>query len=118
MRACAPGCKPSDSRHREEQMQTSIFIARLRGPVMAVRGLAVLFNLRGFRDLAQELVSSRALIFLSGLIIMPAGIAIILVHNIWAVDGRLMITLSGWILAIASAVRIVVLFFVLLWGFV
>jgi hypothetical protein len=87
-------------------MQTSIFIARLLGPVMAVLGLAVLFNQRGFRDLAQEFVSSRALIFLSGLVIMPAGIAIILVHNIWAVDGRLMITLSGWILAITSAVRI------------
>ena len=88
-------------------MQTSIFIARLLGPVMAVLGLAVLFNQRGFRDLAREFVSSRALIFLSGLVIMPAGIAIILVHNIWSVDGRLMITLSGWILALTSAVRII-----------
>ena len=47
---------------------------------------------------------------------MPAGIAIILVHNIWAVDGRLMITLSGWILAITSAVRIVAPQFVMTRG--
>jgi hypothetical protein len=87
-------------------MQTSIFLARLIGPVMVVLGFAVLFNQRGFRDLAQEFIASRALVFLSGLIILPAGIAIILVHNVWAVDGRLMITLFGWSVALTSAVRV------------
>ena len=86
-------------------MQTSIFLARLIGPVMTVVGLAVLLNRRGFRELAQEFVESRALIFLSGLVILPAGVAIILVHNVWAADGRLMITLFGWVVAITSAVR-------------
>ena len=97
-------------------MQTSIFLARLIGPVMIVAGLAVLFNQRGFRELAQEFVESRALIFLSGLIILPAGVAIILVHNVWAADGRLMITLFGWIVAITSAVRVIAPQFVMTRG--
>ena len=84
-------------------MSTSVFIARLIGPVMLVIGLAVFANQRAFRELAEEFLASRALTFLSGLIIMPAGLAIVLTHNIWAVDGRVMITLFGWANAIGRA---------------
>ena len=88
-------------------MSTSVFLARLIGPVMLVIGLAVFTNQRAFRELAEEFLASRALIFLSGLLIMPVGLAIILTHNIWAADGRVMITLFGWFNAIGGAVRLV-----------
>ncbi len=87
-------------------MSTSVFIARLIGPVMLVIGLAVLTNQRAFREMADEFLASRALLFLSGLIIMPIGLAIVLVHNIWAADGRVMITLFGWVNLIGGAVRL------------
>jgi hypothetical protein len=87
-------------------MQTSIFLARLIGPVMLVVGLAVLINQREFRDLAQDFIASRALLFLSGLVMLPAGLAIILVHNIWAADGRTMVTVFGWSVTITSAMRL------------
>src|SRR5947208_16958723 len=76
-------------------MSTSVFIARLIGPVMLVIGLAVFANHRAFRELAEESLASRALPFLSGLLIMPVRLAIVLTHNIWAIDGRGMITLFG-----------------------
>jgi hypothetical protein len=88
-------------------MSTSVFLARLIGPVMLVIGLAVFANQRAFRELAEEFLASRALIFLSGLLIMPVGLAIVLTHNIWAADGRVMITLFGWLNAIGGAVRLV-----------
>ena len=87
-------------------MSTSVFIARLIGPVMLVIGLAVLTNQQAFRDMAEEFLASRALIFLSGLLIMPVGLAIVLTHNIWAVDGRVMITLFGWLNVIGGALRL------------
>ena len=87
-------------------MSTSVFIARLIGPVMLVIGLAVFANQRAFRDLAEEFLASRALTFLSGLIIMPIGLAVVLTHNIWAVDGRVMITLFGWANLIGGAIRL------------
>jgi hypothetical protein len=74
---------------------------------MLVIGLAVFVNQRAFRELAEEFLASRALIFLSGLLIMPVGLAIVLTHNIWAVDGRVMITLFGWLNAVGGAVRLV-----------
>jgi hypothetical protein len=87
-------------------MSTSVFIARLIGPVMLVIGLAVLTNQRAFREMADEFLRSRALLFLSGLIIMPVGLAIVLVHNVWAADGRVMITLFGWLNLIGGAARL------------
>ena len=87
-------------------MSNSVFIARLIGPVMLVIGLAVFANQRAFRELAEEFLASRALTFLSGLIIMPAGLAIVLTHNIWAVDGRVMITMFGWANLIGGAIRL------------
>ena len=87
-------------------MSTSVFLARLIGPVMLVIGLAVFANQRAFRELAEEFLASRALIFLSGLLIMPVGLAIVLTHNIWAADGRVMITLFGWTNVIGGALRL------------
>ena len=87
-------------------MSTSVFIARLIGPIMLVIGLAVLANQSAFRAMAEEFLASRALIFLSGLLIMPVGLAIVLTHNIWAADGRVMITLFGWLNLIGGAARL------------
>jgi hypothetical protein len=88
-------------------MSNSVFIARLIGPVMLVIGLAVFANQRAFRELAEEFLASRALIFLSGLLIMPVGLAIVLIHNIWAADGRVMITMFGWANLIGGALRLI-----------
>src|SRR6266516_3650145 len=87
-------------------MSNSVFLARLIGPVMLVVGLAVFANPRGFRDMAEEFMASRALMFLSGLILTPAGLAIVLTHNVWTADWRVLITLLGWLAAIGGALRL------------
>src|SRR5258708_38832052 len=87
-------------------MQTSVFIARLIGPVMLVIGLAVFANQRAFRDMSEEFMASRALMFLGGLLVMPVGLTIVLTHNIWTTDWRVLITLFGWLTAIGGAPRL------------
>jgi hypothetical protein len=87
-------------------MSTSVFLARLIGPVMLVVGLAVFANPRGFREMAEEFMASRALMYLSGLIMMPVGLAIVLTHNVWTADWRVLITLLGWLTAIGGALRL------------
>src|SRR3954447_11419040 len=87
-------------------MTTSVFLARLIGPVMLVIGVAVLVNQHEFRDMAEEFLASRALLFLSGLLIMPAGLAIVLTHNVWTADWRVLITIFGWLGAIGGALRL------------
>ena len=82
------------------------FIARLIGPVMLVIGLAVYANQGGFRDMAEEFMASRALMFLSGLLIMSLGVAIVLTHNVWIANWPVLITLFGWLCAIGGALRL------------
>ena len=87
-------------------MGTSIFLAKLIGPVCLVIGLALLINRVAFRTLAGEFLNSPALMFLSGVITLPAGLAIVLTHNVWAADTRILITILGWLAVIGGVVRI------------
>jgi hypothetical protein len=87
-------------------MQTSIFLARLIGPVMAVVGISLLMNETASRKMAMEFLRSPALIFFSGMILMPAGLAVVLNHNVWVLNWPLIITLLGWIAVISGALRV------------
>ena len=87
-------------------MTSSIFLARLMGPVFLVVGAGLLLNGVVFRALTQEFLDSTALIFLSGLITLPAGLAVALTHNLWTPDWRVLITILGWLMVIGGAVRL------------
>jgi hypothetical protein len=88
-------------------MPTSVFLAKLIGPLFLAVGVGLIANAAVYRKLAEEALASLALIYLSGLLTMTAGMAIILSHNVWALDWRVLITLLGWLAAIGGAVRIV-----------
>jgi uncharacterized membrane protein len=88
-------------------MGNSVFLARLIGPLMLAVGIGVFVNDAIYRMLADEFLRSRALIYLSGLLTMTAGLAIILTHNVWRADWPVIITILGWLAAIAGAVRII-----------
>jgi hypothetical protein len=88
-------------------MPTSLFLAKLIGPLFLAVGVGLIANAAVYKKLAEEALASLALIYLSGLLAMTAGMAIILSHNVWALDWRVLITLLGWLAAIGGAVRIV-----------
>lgn len=88
-------------------MLTSVYLARLIGPVMLAVGLGLLVNPATFRAIARQFLDSTPLIFLSGLLTMTAGIAILLAHRVVAPDWRSLITLIGLAMAVAGAIRIV-----------
>jgi hypothetical protein len=88
-------------------MQTSIFIARLLGPMFALVGIALLSKPAAFRVLLKEFIESHVLMYLAGFLGLVAGLALVLTHNVWLLDWRLIITLIGW----ATIVRAVVTIF-------
>ena len=88
-------------------MQTSIFLAQIIGPVMLAAAVGILINGEGQRAMARGFLESPPLIYFSGILVMTAGIAIVLYHNVWALDWRVIITLFGWAGAIGGAVRII-----------
>jgi hypothetical protein len=89
-----------------QDMPTSIFLAKLMGPVFLAVGVAMLLNGAAYRTLANAFLDNPALMFLSGLLTLPAGLAIALTHNVWAADWRIVITIFGWLAVIGGAVRL------------
>jgi len=88
-------------------MQTSQFLAALIGPVYIAVGISVLANRATFNALVGEFLDSPALTFFAGLVTLPVGLAIVLTHNVWVADWRLLITLLGWLAALSGAVRLI-----------
>ncbi|MGA9539874.1 MAG: hypothetical protein WBQ77_02295 [Methyloceanibacter sp.] len=87
-------------------MQTSIFLAQLIGPVLLTGAISLFVNGERQRAMAREFLESPPLIYLSGILVMTAGLAIVLNHNVWALDWRILITLVGWMALIGGAFRI------------
>jgi len=87
-------------------MWTSIFIARLLGPIFVIAGTALLVRAQMFRGILQEFIRSPALLYLAGFFGLLAGMALILTHNVWILDWRLIITLIGWVTIIRALVSI------------
>jgi hypothetical protein len=89
-------------------VQASIFLARLLGPLLLLPGIGLLVKPQVFRTMATEVVGSVTLIYLFGLIDFTGGLAIVLTHNVWVANWRVLITLLGWLLLIRGAARVLV----------
>lgn len=87
-------------------MQTSIFLAKLIGPVVLLMGLVVLLDPTRVRTMAREVLQGEAFIFLAGFITLPVGLALVNVHNVWTTDWRVIITMLGWLAVLAGVARI------------
>lgn len=86
-------------------MQASNFLARLLGPLFVAMGVGLLINHGAFQAMAAEFLRNYALIFLSGVIALAGGLAIVLVHNVWTSDWRVIITVFGWLAVVGGIVR-------------
>jgi hypothetical protein len=89
-------------------MQTSVFLARLLGPLLLAVGAGILLNPKAFHSMANEVVRSVTLVYLFGLLDFAAGLAIVLTHNVWVASWRVLITLIGWLMLVRGAVRILI----------
>ncbi len=88
-------------------METSLFLARLMGPAAIVMGAAMLINPVNMREMANDFLEHRGLIFLAGILTLVAGLAIVLTHNVWVAGWPVIITIIGWLSVVGGIFRIV-----------
>ena len=76
----------------------TIFLSRFIGLFTLVLALALALHQASFVEIADRLVHDGPLLFITGLIVLAIGLAMVLSHNIWS-GGALpvVITLFGWI---------------------
>jgi uncharacterized membrane protein HdeD (DUF308 family) len=87
-------------------MPTSIFLAKLMGPIFLAVGGGMLANAALYRTIADEFLRNPALIYLSGVLTLTAGLAIVLNHNLWTGDWRVLVTVLGWLAVLGGVLRI------------
>src|SRR5271157_4832725 len=90
-------------------MQRSVFLAKLIGPPFLAIALGLLFNQNTYWGMIDEVIRrpspiGNMLIYLSGLLSMLAGLAMVNAHPR---DWRVIITIIGWLMLIGGIVRIV-----------
>jgi len=87
-------------------MRTSLTIARLFGPVFTVIGLGLLINAAAYREIVRQFVGSYLYMYLSGVLVLLAGLAILNSHNVWSRDWRVVITTLGLVFTLIGVFRI------------
>ena len=96
---------PDNSSDLEISLLRSRFIAGLIGPMLLAIGASMLLNRGLAAEIATEIARDKALIFLSGLLLLSAGLAIIQLHATW--DGwPALVTAIGWLSVVSGLARI------------
>jgi hypothetical protein len=95
----------------EEKMDTSRYIARLMGPVMLVIGIGMAAGMfvegESYSSLMKEFIGPRALILITGVLALLAGLIIVNAHNLWVPDWRVLITALGWLAILRGVMNLV-----------
>lgn len=87
-------------------METSIYLAKLIGPIYLVVGVGLLLNPSNSRAVVKEFMDSPALFYLSGILALIIGGLIVLLHNVWH-GWPIVITLLGWAAILKGVVRLI-----------
>lgn len=77
-------------------MELSLALAKIMGLVVGAFAVAGLIRPAVIRDAIRDFDHESFARLVIGCIAIGAGIAIILVHNVWAKDFRVVITIFGW----------------------
>jgi uncharacterized membrane protein len=91
--------------------QRSTLLAKLIGPPFLAAGSGLLLNQKTYWSMIDEVIRhpspiGNLLIYLSGLLSMLGGLAVIIAHPSWSRDWRVVITIIAWLLLVGGIVRI------------
>ena len=80
-------------------------LAGLIGPTLIALAAATLINLGSISTLVESVSHDPALVMVSGVLSFVAGLAVVRVHNHWAGDWAVLVTILGWLLLVGGLVR-------------
>ncbi len=75
-------------------------LGQITAYILFFTGIFLLLRFREFSTLVEELLEIKSLFYLICGLYASAGLVIISLHNVWVYDGRLLLTLLGWAMAL------------------
>ena len=80
-------------------MESTDFLSRLIGLLLVCVAASIMLQPRAFVKVLDDLLAGRTVLFMVGVALLLAGLAIVLTHNTWNLGFRAsVITLIGWVL--------------------
>lgn len=77
-------------------MATSLFLAKVFGLYMIIMGAVFLFSYARFQRAINAYFADPALILITAIMTTVMGILLVVSHNIWVWDWRVIVTLLCW----------------------
>ena len=87
-------------------MDISIFLARAIGLLGVITSLAVLTRYKEALAYEERLVKHVENIYLSGFFILILGVLLVVGHQVWTSDWRVIITILGWLVLLKGIFRV------------
>ena len=88
-------------------MQSSIFLAKIIGPLFVIVAIGLLINLKKYQKVGEEFSKSGALRYMGGFLALLFGLLIVQFHNIWESSWAIIITIIGWIGIVKGTILLV-----------
>jgi hypothetical protein len=88
-------------------MTLSKTIAGLIGPTLMAIAASLLLNLGTIPALVEQASHDPALIYVSGIFMFVAGLAIVRAHNRWTLGWTVLVTIFGWLALVGGLGRMV-----------
>ena len=77
-----------------------LIIERVVALFYLIAGFSCIFQARIWIDLSKELLKKPNSLILWSIVFLPFGLIVILGHNLWVADWRIIVTLVGWLATI------------------
>lgn len=78
-------------------MELSLFLAKVLGLYMTVLSIGLLMNAKKMKSILMDSMDSPPLLLVSGVVALMVGLLIVVSHNMWVSDWRVLITIIGWL---------------------
>ncbi len=87
-------------------MLTTVFLAKFLGIVFTSFALGLLFNRDHAKKIAADLVAHPGIALVAGVVPLLLGAFLVLVHNTWAWNWDVIVTIAGWLLFVVGLFRL------------
>ncbi len=88
-------------------MALSIYLAEVFGWYLAIIGFIFLWKRGQLMGAVQDMASRRSLVMVVSIVELLAGLFLVVKHNLWVADYRLVITLIAWAAIIEGAAYLI-----------
>lgn len=86
-------------------MNTSIILAQILGIYLLIMSIAMLVNKRYYQEAAIAMLQNSGVLFLTAIVTLVLGVLLVVFHNVWVSDWRVIITILAWLGLIKGIVR-------------